>query len=76
MEDTPMLQRIDPTRTQSWQRLLDHFCRMKPIALKTLFAHNPERFHRFSIRCGDLLLIVVFLEHLMENIIEPLAKVR
>lgn len=51
-----MLQRIDPTRTQSWQRLLDHLYKIKPIALKTLFAQDPERFHRFSIRFGDILV--------------------
>ena len=51
-----MLQRIDPTRTRSWQKLLDHSDQMKPIPMKTLFAQGPERFSRFSLRFGDILV--------------------
>ena len=51
-----MLKRIDPTRTKSWQRLLDHFPRMKPMSMKDLFLSDPERFDRFSLRVGDILV--------------------
>lgn len=51
-----MLKRIDPTETQSWQRLIDHFKQIESIHMKDLFASDPQRFERFSIRLGDILL--------------------
>ena len=51
-----MLKKIDPTGTQSWQRLVDHYQEMKPISMKTLFQRDPARFEQFSIRFGDILV--------------------
>ena len=51
-----MLKRIDPTGTQSWQKLINHFEKIEPLRMKDLFARDPQRFERFSVRLGDILL--------------------
>ena len=39
-----------------WKRLEDHRDRMRDVHLRTLFAHDPNRFDRFSLRLDDLLV--------------------
>jgi glucose-6-phosphate isomerase len=51
-----MLKKIDPTKTQAWKSLLDHFETMKAVHMKDLFRADPERFKRFSIRFNDILV--------------------
>jgi glucose-6-phosphate isomerase len=51
-----MLKKIDPTKTESWGRLEAHFARMQSVHMKSLFAGDPQRFERFSIRFNDMLL--------------------
>jgi glucose-6-phosphate isomerase len=51
-----MLNRIDPTKTQSWRALGKHFEKMKQVHMRTLFAEDPKRFKRFSIRFQDILV--------------------
>jgi glucose-6-phosphate isomerase len=51
-----MLKKINPTKTESWNRLEAHFAKMKGVHMKTLFAEDPERFGRFSIRFNDIFL--------------------
>jgi glucose-6-phosphate isomerase len=51
-----MLKKIDPTKTESWGRLDAHFAEMEGVHMKTLFAEDPQRFERFSIRFNDMLL--------------------
>jgi len=51
-----MLKKINPTRTKSWQKLSKHFTKMKSVHMKDLFARDPERFSRFSIRFNDILV--------------------
>ena len=50
-----MLPQIDPTRTPSWQRLVQHYQDMKQVHMKDLFQKDPSRFRDFSIALGDLL---------------------
>jgi glucose-6-phosphate isomerase len=50
-----MLPNIDPTRTSSWQKLIQHYQDMKQVHLKDLFQKDSERFKKFSIQLGDLL---------------------
>jgi len=49
-----MLKKINPTETQSWKNLLDHFNKMKNIHMKDLFACDPERFNKYTIRFNDI----------------------
>ncbi len=51
-----MLKKMDPTKTQSWQRLAVHAESVKPLHMKALFAEDPQRFERFSIRLDDLIV--------------------
>ena len=46
----------DPTQTTAWQALTDHFFEIRDRHMRELFAEDPGRFDRFSLRFGDLLL--------------------
>ena len=43
------LQNIDPTRTQAWKKLTEHYNNTKDQHLKELFKSDKERAHKFSI---------------------------
>ncbi|MGD8843095.1 MAG: glucose-6-phosphate isomerase, partial [Gammaproteobacteria bacterium] len=45
-----------PNQTQAWDKLLAHFDQAKDLHMRDLFDTDPQRFERFSLRCGDLLL--------------------
>jgi glucose-6-phosphate isomerase len=51
-----MLPQADPTETQSWRKLSEHFEETKDLHMRDLFATDPQRFNRFSIRFNDILL--------------------
>ena len=51
-----MFKRINPTRTRSWQRLSQHFSQVKALHMRDLFAQDPDRFKKFSIRFQDILV--------------------
>jgi len=44
---------INPTDTQSWKKLHDHFKTIKDTHLKTLFTENNDRTSQFSISWND-----------------------
>jgi len=44
---------INPTDTQSWKKLHDHFKTIKDTHLKTLFTENNDRASQFSISWND-----------------------
>jgi len=43
------------TRTPAWKALEAHAAEMTSVHLRDLFAEDPKRFERFSLRLGDLL---------------------
>ena len=51
-----MLKKINPTETKSWKNLVDHFKEMKSVHMKDLFAYDPDRFKKFSIRFDGILV--------------------
>jgi glucose-6-phosphate isomerase len=51
-----MLPRIDPTATAAWKKLGAHHAEMERVHMKRLFAEDPERFTKFSIRFADILV--------------------
>ncbi len=51
-----MLKKINPTETQSWKNLVDHFNKMKNVHMKDLFASDSERFNKFTIRFNEILI--------------------
>lgn len=51
-----MLKQTNPTHTQAWKALSAHFEMMEQVAMRDLFAQDPQRFDRFSVRFEDMLL--------------------
>ncbi len=51
-----MLNKINPVDTKSWNKLTAHYELMKDLHMKDLFAEDPERFRKFSIRFNDILV--------------------
>ena len=51
-----MLAKVNPTTTKSWQNLHRHFEKIKKLHMRDLFAEDPQRFKKFSIRFNDLML--------------------
>ena len=51
-----MLSKINPTQTQSWQKLNEHFAEINDLHMKDLFMSDPERFNRFHVRFNDILV--------------------
>jgi glucose-6-phosphate isomerase len=51
-----MLPKIDFTTTQAFKYLADHFITINESTIKELFAADPERFGKFSVYLGDILL--------------------
>jgi glucose-6-phosphate isomerase len=51
-----MLQRVNPTKTSSWRRLTAHFDQVKDLHLRELFAADPGRAAKLSLRFGDILV--------------------
>ncbi len=51
-----MLKKINPVRTGTWKKLAEHYLVMKDRHMHDMFAEDPERFEKFSLRFGDFLL--------------------
>jgi len=51
-----MLRKVDPTSTEAWKLLAEHFRQVKDLHMKDLFAGDPGRFDKYSIRFNDILL--------------------
>ncbi|HOM64797.1 MAG TPA: glucose-6-phosphate isomerase [Ignavibacteriales bacterium] len=51
-----MLHNIQPTSTKSWKALEEHFVEMKTVHMKELFKNDSDRFKKFSIKEGDILV--------------------
>ncbi len=50
------LQNINPTTTQAWQKLENHFQDMKNVSMKTLFSENSNRASQFHLQWNDFLV--------------------
>lgn len=51
-----MLPKINFTTTSAYKYLVDHYIEINKKSLKDLFAEDPERFEKFSLQLGDILL--------------------
>ncbi|MGB9715692.1 MAG: glucose-6-phosphate isomerase [Thermodesulfovibrionales bacterium] len=51
-----MLKKINPTKTESWHKLKEHYRKIRNIHMKDLFIQDPERFEKFSIQFNDILV--------------------
>lgn len=50
------LRRINPAKTEAWQRLEEHYQKIKLSPMKDLFAADSERFQKFSM-CFEQILV-------------------
>lgn len=46
---------MDPTQTNAWRSLRSHYDEAGDLHMRDLFADDPQRAERFSLRLGDLL---------------------
>ncbi len=51
----PVLPSVDPVATPAWAALQAERDALAATDLRALFAADPDRFGRFSLRLGDLL---------------------
>lgn len=51
-----MIKNIDPTSTEAWKNLTTHYNDIKRLEMKDLFANDPGRFNKHSLRFEDILL--------------------
>jgi glucose-6-phosphate isomerase len=51
-----MLKKVNPSTTKSWADLREHHARLKHVSMRELFASDPRRFEKFSIRFNDILV--------------------
>src|SRR5690554_6144000 len=49
------LPKQNPTETQSWNQLREHFYEMQFVKMQELFTNNPNRVDNFHIRWNDFL---------------------
>src|SRR5687768_17678052 len=50
-----MLPKVNPTTTQSWQLLKEHFTEMQSVNMRELFAADNTRFSQMNIQYDDIL---------------------
>ncbi|WP_207432748.1 glucose-6-phosphate isomerase [Sabulibacter ruber] len=51
-----MFPTINPTTTQAWEKLTNHYGQIKNVHLKDAFAQDPQRFEKFSVTFENILL--------------------
>lgn len=51
-----MLNKINPTQTPAWNKLIQHYDQVKELQMKDLFKEDGKRFEKFSIQFEDLLV--------------------
>jgi glucose-6-phosphate isomerase len=49
-----MLPKINPTTTQAWKELQQHYAEMKQVQMKDLFKNDPDRFKKYSMCSKDI----------------------
>ncbi|MEE9912036.1 MAG: glucose-6-phosphate isomerase [Deltaproteobacteria bacterium] len=50
------MQKINPTKTNAWIKLKEHYEQIKTVHMRDLFASDKDRFTKFSIRFNDILM--------------------
>lgn len=56
------LQTINPTTTEAWKKLQEHFITVQTKHLKDLFSEHPERVEDMSIKWEDFLSTIQKIE--------------
>jgi glucose-6-phosphate isomerase len=50
------LSTVNPTQTQAWQKLAQHFNSMQSVSMKTLFEQDPARAEKMHIQWNDFVV--------------------
>jgi len=50
-----MFPKVNPTKTQSWKKLQEHYKAMKSASMKDLFKEDPNRFKNYSLAVPDII---------------------
>jgi glucose-6-phosphate isomerase len=50
-----MFPKINPTETESWKLLEEHFAEMKQVHIKHLFEEDPDRFVKYSFALPEII---------------------
>jgi len=51
-----MLKNINPVKTESWQKLQAHYEKIKSNRISDMFAADPTRFEKFSLKFEDIIV--------------------
>ncbi|MEH8044752.1 glucose-6-phosphate isomerase [Gallibacterium anatis] len=51
------MKNINPTSTKAWQALLQHQKAQRDVTIQQLFAQQPDRFDRYSLKFNDDILV-------------------
>jgi adsorption protein B len=62
------------TLDAAWKALEEHRARLGAVSLRQLFARDPDRFARFSLRLDDLLIDILWLAGIGRRQAAPLAE--
>lgn len=70
------LPNINPTHTNAWKKLENHFAQMKNASMKEMFSNDPSRAEKFNIQWNDFL--VDYSKNIINqetlNLLQDLAK--
>ena len=58
---------INPTQTQAWKKLTEHFEATKNRTLKELFAKDPNRFDEYSLSIGNGDILVDYSKNIFDK---------
>jgi glucose-6-phosphate isomerase len=50
-----MLPRVNPTNTEAWKKLKEHYTEVSQLHIRDLFVEDPNRFTKFSLSATDIL---------------------
>ena len=50
------LPKINPTKSNAWQQLENHFLEMKTVSMPELFQNDKERAEKFHLQWDDFLV--------------------
>nr|WP_318384257.1 glucose-6-phosphate isomerase [uncultured Enterobacter sp.] len=71
------MKNINPTQTSAWQKLQQHYDKMKDVSLTDLFAQDGDRFAKFSATFNDAMLVDFSKNRITEEtlaLLQDLAK--
>lgn len=68
------MKNINPTSTKAWQALLQHQKAQKDVTIQQLFAQQPDRFDRYSLKFNDDILVDFSKNHFTDETLTLLRQ--